>query len=91
MSKQDNSMPDDKLNKKIDDRALKVFREYMKFTEKKPADTVKFTDRKLADTPTDTLSVVNRKYVNQRGCRKQTNRSGGTEILRNRYEHTDGL
>lgn len=26
-----------------------------------------FTDRKLADTPTDSLSVVNRKFVTQNG------------------------
>ena len=26
-----------------------------------------FTDRKLTDTPTDTLSIVNRRYVNLNG------------------------
>lgn len=38
---------------------LKIIREYMQ--------SQAFTDRKLTDTPTDNLSVVNRKYVNLNG------------------------
>ena len=54
-------MPNDteKLNRTIDERALKIVKEYMKSTA--------FTDRKLTDTPTDALSVVNRKYTNLNG------------------------
>lgn len=36
-----------------------IIRDYMK--------SMAFTDRKLTDNPTDTLSVVNRKYVNLNG------------------------
>lgn len=36
-----------------------IVKEYMK--------TQAFTDRKITDTPTDDLSVVNRKYVNLNG------------------------
>lgn len=50
---------DDKLNKLIDERALAVFKDYIK--------SGAFTDRKLTDTPTDALSVVNRRYVNLNG------------------------
>lgn len=50
---------DEKLDKRIDERARKVIREYMKSSA--------FTDRKLTDTPTDSLQVVNRRYVTLNG------------------------
>ena len=48
-------MPE-KLDKK---QIWDIIREYMQ--------SQAFTDRKLTDTPTDNLSVVNRKYVNLNG------------------------
>lgn len=51
---------DAKLNKLIDDRALGVVKNYLKSSA--------FTDRKLTDTPTDSLSIVNRKYVTLNGA-----------------------
>lgn len=53
-------MEDFKLNKLIDERALKIVRDYMKSSA--------FTDRKLTDTPTDSLSVVNRRFVTLNGA-----------------------
>lgn len=50
---------DDKMNKLIDERALRVVQQYLK--------SGAFTDRKLTDTPTDALSVVNRKYLTANG------------------------
>lgn len=50
---------DDKMNKLIDERALQVVQQYLK--------SGAFTDRKLTDTPTDALSVVNRKYLTANG------------------------
>lgn len=50
----------EELLKIIRDEARKVVAEYMK--------TAAFTDRKLTDTPTDNLSVVNRKYTNLNGA-----------------------
>ena len=50
---------DEKLIKMIKDEALKIVQNYNK--------TSAFTDRKLTDTPTDALSVVNRKYTNLNG------------------------
>lgn len=41
------------------DAIIKIIREYNKSTG--------FSDRKLTDTPTDALSVVNRKYVTANG------------------------
>jgi hypothetical protein len=46
---------DEELNRKIDERVKKLFQ------------TELFIQRKLTDTPTDALSVVNRKYVNLNG------------------------
>ena len=44
----------------IDKKQIKdIVKEYIK--------TQAFTDRKITDTPTDDLSVVNRKYVNLNG------------------------
>ena len=43
----------------IDERTISVVKSYLKSSA--------FTDRKLTDTPTDNLSVVNRKYVNLNG------------------------
>jgi hypothetical protein len=46
-------------------------KQYIKDTIKKEIPTymknAAFTDRKLTDTPTDSLSVVNRKYVTNNG------------------------
>ena len=50
----------EKLNKIIDQRALEVFKNYLK--------SGGFTDRKLTDTPTDGLMVVNRNYVTNNGA-----------------------
>ncbi len=50
---------DKEINKIIDDRAKKIVEDYLKSTG--------FTSRKLTDTPTDNLSVVNRRYVNLNG------------------------
>ncbi len=50
---------DKEINKIIDDRAKKIVEEYLKSTG--------FTSRKLTDTPTDNLSMVNRKYVTNNG------------------------
>ena len=50
---------EEKLIKMIRDEALKIVQNYNK--------TSAFTDRKLTDTPTDALSVVNRKYTNLNG------------------------
>ena len=52
-------MEDEKLNKQIDERVQKVVANYLK--------TSAFTDRKLTDTPTDSLQVVNRRYVTLNG------------------------
>ena len=50
---------DQEMNKKIDERIKKIIPEYLKGSA--------FTDRKLTDTPTDSLSVVPRKYVTNNG------------------------
>lgn len=50
---------DEELKKMIREESLKVVKEYLK--------TSAFTDRKLTDTPTDALSVVNRKFVTMNG------------------------
>lgn len=47
------------LNNQIDERIKKVVPEILR--------TTAFTDRKLTDTPTDALSMVNRKYVTNNG------------------------
>lgn len=47
------------INKLIDDRALAVVKKYLQ--------SGSFTERKITDTPTDNLSVVNRKYVTLNG------------------------
>ena len=52
-------MEQEALKKLIQEETLKVVRDYMK--------TSAFTDRKLTDTPTDALSVVNRRYTNLNG------------------------
>lgn len=57
MAQAENNM--DKSENKIREVALQVIKEYMKSSA--------FTDRKLTDTPTDSLQVVNRKYVTNNG------------------------
>lgn len=52
-------LPDDELNKKIDERIKQVVPVYLK--------TSAFQARKVTDTPTDDLQVVPRKYVNLYG------------------------
>jgi len=52
-------MDTDKLQKQIDERIKKLVPEILKGSA--------FTNRKLTDTPTDNLSVVNRKYVTNNG------------------------
>ena len=46
---------DKETEKKVEEIALKVIQKYNK--------TGAFTDRKLTDTPTDALSLVNRRFV----------------------------
>lgn len=46
-------------DKKIEELILVTVRKYLKSSA--------FTDRKLTDTPTDALSMVNRKYVTLNG------------------------
>ena len=53
-------MEPEQLKKLIREEALKVVREYLQSSA--------FTDRKLTDTPTDSLAVVNRKYVTLNGA-----------------------
>ena len=50
---------DDELTKKIKELIRKEVPEILKSSA--------FTNRKLTDTPTDSLSVVNRKYVTNNG------------------------
>lgn len=50
---------EDEITKKIDDRIKKLVPEILKGSG--------FTDRKITDTPTDSLAVVNRKYVQLSG------------------------
>ena len=50
---------EDEITKKIDERIKKLVPEILKGSA--------FTDRKLTDTPTDNLSVVNRRYVTNNG------------------------
>jgi len=50
---------EDEITKKIDERINKLVPEILKGSA--------FTDRKLTDTPTDSLSVVNRRYVTNNG------------------------
>ena len=45
--------------KKLEETILRTVKEFLKSSA--------FTDRKLTDTPTDNLSVVNRRYVNLNG------------------------
>ena len=52
-------MDDAKLTQKIREESLKVVQQYLKSSA--------FTDRKLTDTPTDSLQVVNRKFVTLNG------------------------
>ncbi len=47
----------------LPEEVVKIVRQYNK--------TNAFTDRKLTDSPTDDLSVVNRKYVNMNGTTAQ--------------------
>lgn len=54
-------------DKKIEEVALRAVQNYNKGSA--------FTDRKLTDTPTDALSVVNRKYVNMNGTTANRPRS----------------
>lgn len=50
---------DTEIQKQIDERIKKLVPEILKGSA--------FTARKLTDTPTDSLQVVNRKYVNLNG------------------------
>lgn len=48
-----------------------------------------FTDRKLTDTPTDNLSVVNRRYVNMNGT--TTNRPTSSILGQYYFDTTLGI
>lgn len=50
---------DEKLKKLVTEQSLKATKEYLRGGA--------FTERKITDTPTDSLSVVNRKYVTNNG------------------------
>jgi hypothetical protein len=67
----------EKLKKMIDDRSLEVVRKW--------GSSSSFTNRKLTDTPTDALSVVNRKYVTLNGT---TNSRPTSSILGQYYFDT---
>lgn len=64
---------DDTLNKLIDGRASKVARKILNSSG--------FTERKVTDTPTDSLAVVNRKYVNANGTVRPTSSIVGQFFL----------
>lgn len=55
----ENNMPEEQLNRKIDQRSTEVVKNYLK--------SLPFTNKRLTDTPTDALQVVNRNYVNLSG------------------------
>ena len=67
----------EKLRILIREEAHKVVKEYLK--------SGAFTDRKLTDTPTDALSVVNRKFVTSNGT--SANRPA-TKVQGQRYFDT---
>ncbi len=46
-----------------EEKVLEIIKKYLKVTG--------FTDRKLTDTPTDSLMMVNRKFVTQNGTTAQ--------------------
>lgn len=72
---------ENKFNDKyFEDRIFKIIKQYMQSSA--------FTDRKLADTPTDDLSVVNRKYVNSNGT--TANRPTGALIGQQYFDTTLG-
>lgn len=73
-------MEENKLRQIIKEETLKTIREYMKSSS--------FTDRKLTDTPTDSLSVVNRKYVTLNGAVTSRPSSSVTTVGQ-RYFATD--
>lgn len=50
---------DNKMEKTIEEISLKTVKAYLKSSA--------FTDRKLTDNPTDSLSIVNRKFVTLNG------------------------
>lgn len=60
MNPQENKMNKEQLDEAIDQRFKKLMPEYMVGEA--------FSQRKITDTPTDALSVVNRKYVTMNGA-----------------------
>lgn len=74
MNRPENS---ESLKKMIQEEAFKVVQNYMK--------TSAFTDRKLTDTPTDSLQVVNRRFVTLNGT---TANRPTSSILGQRYFDT---
>ena len=52
-------MDEENIKKLVREETIKVVKDYLK--------TSAFTDRKLTDTPTDSLQVVNRRYVTANG------------------------
>lgn len=68
------------MEKKVEEIALRVFKQYMQ--------SGAFTQRKITDTPTDALSMVNRKYVTMNGT--VANRpSASVATVGTRYFATD--
>ena len=71
---------EDELTKKIDERIKKLVPEILKSSA--------FSDRKITDTPTDNLSVINRKYLNLNGA--VTNRpNSSVAVIGQNYFATD--
>ncbi len=64
---------DNDLDKKIEDKLKEFLPKYLQ--------QAAFTDRKLTDTPTDNLSVVNRKYVTNNGTVRPTSSVMGQPFL----------
>lgn len=70
-------MTPEQLNKLIDERALKIVRDYMQSSG--------FSNKKIADMPTDSLQVVNRKYLTLNGT---TTQRPASSVVGQRYLDT---
>lgn len=60
MAQQENRITKEEIEKLIDERSKKIVKKFMSGGEG-------FTARKITDTPTDALSIVNRKFVTLNG------------------------
>lgn len=73
-------MQDDAFNKKIDERLKEVLPKYLSQGA--------FTARKLTDTPTDSLQVVNRRFVTLNGS--TANRPRGSILGQSYFDTSIG-